>query len=132
MPDAAGSSVLSAVKTIAAGQSFDGGNKIYDRGVSCEVAEGGEPVFVLEEGASISNVIIGPNQIDGIHCYGGCTIENVWWTDVCEDAFTIKEQAEGDTTNVIGGGAKGGPDKVRSGASLRCCSGWLSVEISHG
>ena len=27
-------------------------------------------MFVLEDGASLSNVIIGPNQAEGVHCKG--------------------------------------------------------------
>jgi len=114
-PASSGSSVLAAVKTIAAGQSFDGGMVKYDRGVSCTGQEEGgdsDAVFELEEGASISNVIIGPNQIEGIHCFGGCTLSNVWWSAVCEDAFTVKKQDAGDTTYIKGGGAYGAEDKV--------------------
>ncbi|RSL66633.1 hypothetical protein CEP53_003262 [Fusarium sp. AF-6] len=114
-PDAAGSSVLDAPMTIAAGETFDGGNVMYDRGVSCTGQdEGGDSdaVFILEAGASLSNVIIGPNQIEGVHCNGGCTITNVWWDAVCEDAFSIKKQADGETTTINGGGATGAEDKV--------------------
>lgn len=40
-----------------------------------------EAMFILEDGASISNVIIGPDQAEGIHCMGSCTITNVYWQD---------------------------------------------------
>lgn len=115
LPASSGTSVLSAVQTIAAGDSFDGGMVTYDRGVSCTGQEEGgsdDTVFTLEEGASLSNVIIGPNQIEGIHCLGACTLTNVWWSEVCEDAFTIKEQDEGAMTTITGGGAFGAEDKV--------------------
>lgn len=114
-PAAAGSSVLKSVMTIAAGQSFDGSNYMYDRGVSCTGQdEGGDSdaVFILEKGAKLSNVIIGPNQIEGVHCNGGCTLDNVWWDAVCEDAFSIKKQDSGETTTINGGGATGAEDKV--------------------
>lgn len=114
MPEPSGSTVLSEVKTIAAGEHFDGGMAMFDSGVSCDNAEGGDPVFDLQNGASISNVIIGPNQVDGIHCQGACTLTNVWWSAVCEDAFTIKNQAEDETTIITGGGASGAQDKVRT------------------
>ncbi|KAF4452824.1 pectate lyase [Fusarium austroafricanum] len=110
-----GSSVLNAPKTIAAGQTFDGGNAVFDRGVSCTgQKEGGssDAVFILEKGATLSNVRIGPNQIEGVHCKGGCTLNNVVWDKVCEDAFTIKEQDAGETTTINGGGATGAEDKV--------------------
>lgn len=80
LPASSGTSALSAVKTIAAGESFDGGMVMFDRGVSCTgQAEGGDSdaVFQLEDGASLSNVIIGPNQIEGIHCQGACSLTNV-------------------------------------------------------
>lgn len=43
---------------------------------------------------------------------GGCTLTNVFWDAVCEDAFTIKKQEAGQTTTINGGGAKGAEDKV--------------------
>lgn len=117
LPASSGTSVLSAVKTIAAGESFDGGMMMYDRGVSCTgQTEGGgkDAVFVLEKGASISNVIIGPRQIEGIHCNGGCSLSNVWWSAVCEDAFTIKKQSASETTKIAGGGAYGAVSVARA------------------
>lgn len=115
LPASSGTSVLDAVQTIAAGGSFDGGMVMFDRGASCTgQAEGGESdaVFRIENGGSLSNVIIGPNQIEGVHCLGACTLTNVWWSAVCEDAFTVKEQAAGETTKIVGGGAFGASDKV--------------------
>lgn len=87
LPASSGTSALSAVKTIAAGESFDGGMVMFDRGVSCTGQEEGgdsDAVFQLEDGASISNVIIGPNQIEGIHCQGACSL-----TNVCKLPFTF-------------------------------------------
>ena len=43
---------------------------------------------------------------------GGCKLTNVWWSAVCEDAFTIKKQEAGETTTISGGGAFGAEDKV--------------------
>ncbi|KAH8727579.1 pectate lyase [Phaeosphaeriaceae sp. PMI808] len=91
---------------------FDGGMKTYGRGVACTgQAEGGDSdaVFLVKNGGSLSNVIIGKDQIEGIHCEGSCTITNVWWAAVCEDALTLK--GDGDAT-IIGGGATGATDKV--------------------
>jgi hypothetical protein len=75
------------------------------------VQEGQPPVFELEDGALIKNVILGAPAADGIHCLGSCTIENVWWEDVGEDAATFKGKA-GATYTVNGGGAKKASDKV--------------------
>ncbi|KAL6362847.1 hypothetical protein LRP88_04160 [Fusarium phalaenopsidis] len=90
---------------VAAGDVFDGKGARYDRQA--------DTVFILREGATLRNVIIGPDQHEGVYCIGGgCTIENVWFEDVCEDAISIKEDAAGTTTNIIGGGAFHAADKV--------------------
>ncbi|KAL1688308.1 polysaccharide lyase family 3 protein [Schizophyllum commune] len=92
---------------------FDGGNVRFDRGTSCTgQAEGGDSdaVFLLEEGASLSNVVIGADQAEGVHCLGSCTLTNVWFEAVCEDAITIKQDSG--TSTITGGGAKGADDKV--------------------
>ncbi|CAE6436219.1 unnamed protein product [Rhizoctonia solani] len=102
-----------AVQTVKAGEPFDGKNLRYGRGVTCGgQKEGGtkDAVFVLESGATIQNVVIGADQNEGIHCQGPCTIRNVWFEDVCEDAITIRGSSG--TTTITGGGAKGASDKV--------------------
>ncbi|KAF6829155.1 pectate lyase [Colletotrichum musicola] len=113
-PTPKGSQNLAAVKTIAAGQSFDGGMMLWDRSPStCHgQGEGGnkDAVFILMEGATLSNAVIGPNNGEGIHCLGSCTINNVWFQDVCEDAMTFKQTSG--TSYVNGGGAQNAEDKV--------------------
>lgn len=75
-------------------------------------SEGGDSdaVFLVQSGGTVKNVIIGAKQSEGIHCLGPCTIENVWWEDVCEDALTIKQSSG--TSYIIGGGARAAEDKV--------------------
>ncbi|CEL61023.1 hypothetical protein RSOLAG1IB_04263 [Rhizoctonia solani AG-1 IB] len=93
--------------------TFDGKLVRYDRGKKCSgQKEGGDKdaVFLLEEGATIKNVIIGANQAEGIHCKGSCNVYNVWFEAVCEDAITLKQKSG--TSNIVGGGAKGAKDKV--------------------
>jgi len=46
-----------------------------------------------------------------VHCEGTCTLRNVWWNDIGEDAATFK-QTNGGTSYVIGGGARSGSDKT--------------------
>ncbi|KAI0785117.1 putative pectate lyase [Abortiporus biennis] len=98
--------------------SFDGKMFKYDRkgssGECQEQTETGEDdaVFILESGASISNVIVGKDQAEGIHCRGPCTVTNVWWEDVCEDAITIKQTGAGDVSTITGGGAFHAEDKI--------------------
>ncbi|EPS45097.1 hypothetical protein H072_929 [Dactylellina haptotyla CBS 200.50] len=112
LPASAGSVSTSA--PIVVSGSFDGGMKKYDRNpkVCEEQTETGEDdaMFILESGATLSNVIIGPNQAEGVHCRGTCTLNNVWWADVCEDALTLK-QASG-TSYINGGGAFKASDKI--------------------
>ncbi|KAI6778167.1 uncharacterized protein J7T54_002702 [Emericellopsis cladophorae] len=112
MPASTGHESLSEPRYIAPGETFDAGFMTYDRGVSCGgQAEGGEAdtVFVLEEGATLRNVIIGADQGEGVYCLGSCTLENLWFEDVCEDAISIKGDG---TADIIGGGAYHAADKV--------------------
>ncbi len=53
-------------------------------------AEGQKPVFRIENGTTLKNVIIGKNGADGIHLYNGGTLDNIRWTDIGEDALTVK------------------------------------------
>ncbi|KAH8434403.1 uncharacterized protein LDX57_012050 [Aspergillus melleus] len=83
----------SAVIEVAAGKVFDGGWARYDRGSgACKDQSEGDwkdAVFYLQSGATLKNVIIGKNQAEGVHCNGPCTLEFVWFEDVCEDAISI-------------------------------------------
>ncbi|KAI1099013.1 polysaccharide lyase family 3 protein [Jackrogersella minutella] len=116
--------------TVPASEPFDGGLKTYGRGVSCDSGEGGDSdaVFLLEDGATLKNVIIGTDQIEGVHCQGSCTIENVWWEAVCEDALSLK--GDGDAT-IIGGGAQGARDKVlqHNGVGTASVDGFTVVDF---
>lgn len=90
----------------------DFGNKEFDRGQPCDSDEdtgSDNAVFLLEDGASISNVIIGADSLEGVHCLGSCTLTNVWFRDVCEDAVSVL--GTGDAM-IIGGGAQEAKDKV--------------------
>ena len=123
-PTPTGSTSLPTASLIPAGAVFDGKMSLYDRAGSTGACKGqtegdeGDAVFVLEEGATLKNVIIGKDQAEGVHCRGSCRIENVWWDDVCEDAATFKGSG---TRYVVGGGAKDASDKVfqHNGTSSR-------------
>ncbi|MFI1192395.1 pectate lyase [Micromonospora sp. NPDC020750] len=95
--------------TIPVSGTLDGGMKRYygigDGGQS----ESQDPMFELAAGATLKNVIIGAPAGDGVHCEGNCTLINVWWEDVGEDAATFRG---GTTYTVDGGGARSGTDKV--------------------
>ncbi|KAF1318853.1 Pectate lyase, partial [Globisporangium splendens] len=116
-PASTGTVKYSAPHVVKAGTTFDGAMKTYERSnVQCtDQAEGGSAgaVFLVEPGATLKNVIIGKAQTEGVHCdQGGCTIQNVWWDDVCEDALSIKGGSASSVTKVIGGGARYAEDKV--------------------
>jgi hypothetical protein len=74
--------------------------------------EGQPPLFELEDGATLTNVIIGAPAADGVHCKGSCTLTNVWWEDVGEDAATFKGTAASQVMSIDCGGAKNASDKV--------------------
>lgn len=117
---------LSKPITVEAGKTFDGfaenSNKwvTYERGVKnlgdCTNVEGGsdDPCFILKKGATLKNVILGAKSIEHVHCIGdGCTVQNVYWVDVCEDALTLKGSSNtGAKFYVKGGAAKNGSDKI--------------------
>ncbi|GLW26003.1 pectate lyase [Microbispora amethystogenes] len=74
--------------------------------------EGQSPIFKLADGAVLKNVVLGSPAADGIHCTGTCTLQNVWWEDVGEDAATFKGTSSSQTMTVDGGGARAASDKV--------------------
>lgn len=80
-PTATKTTALPAARTIAAGKSLDGKMLQWDRSPSTcnQQTEGGDKdaLFILEDGATLSNVIVGPNNGEGIHCKGKCTLNNV-------------------------------------------------------
>jgi pectate lyase len=98
--------------TVKVSGVFDGGLKRY-----CCVGDGGQsesqdPMFELADGATLQNVIIGSPAGDGVHCLGNCTLRNVWWEDVGEDAATFLGSSGSARRLVDGGGARGASDKV--------------------
>ncbi|KPM44095.1 Pectate lyase E [Neonectria ditissima] len=129
IPASKGSVTYKKVQTISG--TFDGGMKTYGRGVKCTgQAEGGDAdaVFILENGATLKNVIIGADQIEGVHCKGACTIENVWWKKVCEDALSIKGNGN---ALIKGGGATGADDKIiqHNGLGTVTIDGFTAVDF---
>ncbi|CBX92557.1 similar to pectate lyase [Plenodomus lingam JN3] len=129
IPKSAGTETLKEPRRVSG--TFDGGMKTYGRGVRCSgQAEGGnkDAVFLIENGGTLKNAIIGEDQIEGVHCLGSCTIENVWWAKVCEDALTIK--GDGDAS-IIDGGATGAEDKViqHNGAGTVTIDGFTSTDF---
>ncbi|KAF8430400.1 pectate lyase-domain-containing protein [Tirmania nivea] len=111
-PASAGTTIYPTAIVVSG--SFDGKMMKFDRDhrVCAEQVEKGkaEAIFILNDGATLSNVIIGSNQAEGVHCRGNCVLNNVWWLNVCEDAATF--QAPSGTSYINGGGAINAADKV--------------------
>ncbi len=101
--------------TINVSGTLDGNYKRYY--ASGAMGDGGQdesqdPVFELANGAVLRNVILGSPAADGVHCMGTCTLQNVWWEDVGEDAATFMGTSSSQTMTIDGGGARAATDKV--------------------
>lgn len=123
---------VSSTTTVPAGTTWDGVAK-YGKWV-CLVgsttamngsqSESQSPHFILENGATLKNVVLGDPNLgtgrdlkaggaDGVHCKGNCRIENVYWGDVGEDAATMESSAPtGSVMTVVGGAAYKASDKI--------------------
>jgi hypothetical protein len=119
IPPATGTVQVNEPIVVKAGETFDGGGKLFQAGAALGdggQGEGQKPVFILEDGAKLQNVQIA--GADGVHTQGDATLQDVWWKDVGEDALTMKGEGN---VHVIGGGAYNASDKifqVNAGGSL--------------
>lgn len=101
--------------TIEVTGSYEGGLKRFHGSGGLGTDGQGEdqgPLFELADGAVLENVVLGAPAADGVHCLGSCTLRNVWWEDVGEDAATFKGTSASATYLVDGGGARNADDKV--------------------
>ncbi|WGL16569.1 pectate lyase [Microbulbifer bruguierae] len=122
------------------GRFVDCGGKTI--GLSCVGDSESQPPVITLNNASIRNVKLAANGgSDGIHCTGGnCTMADVVWNDICEDAATNK--SEGGTMTIVGGSAYnstggygGKPDKIfqhNSKNSTTIISGGFTATGTHG
>jgi pectate lyase C len=107
---------LTATIVVNNGETYDGGCKTY---TTKSLASGGlgdgsqeedqKPLFRVNAGGKLINVILGAPAADGVHFYGNATAQNIHWLDIGEDAATIKGDA---TVTLDCGSAKNGSDKV--------------------
>jgi hypothetical protein len=112
-PTAMGAMAVS--QTIPVAGVYDGGMKRFTGSGALGTSGQGEdqgPIFNLQPGATLQNVILGNPAADGVHCNGPCTLRNVWWEDVGEDAATLGIGTPTQVMTIDGGGAKGAADKV--------------------
>ncbi|MCU7821419.1 pectate lyase [Kitasatospora sp. DSM 101779] len=104
---------LTATQKVA--KLFDGGGRRFvGKGAlgSGSQSENQPAMFELADGAVLQNVVLGDPAADGVHCSGSCTLRNVWWENVGEDAATFKGTSASQVMTVDGGGARGAADKV--------------------
>lgn len=101
--------------TLEVSGTFDGGLKRYvgagDLGGDGQ-DEDLPPLMQLADGAVLQNVVLGKPASDGIHCSGSCTLRNVWWEDVGEDAATLEGDDPQQVMLVDCAGARQASDKV--------------------
>ncbi|QWP75294.1 pectate lyase [Lysobacter sp. K5869] len=123
----------SGIKTINVdGQTYDAaarnncpaGTVVRYLGDPGDQTESQKPTFILRNNAVLKNVVIGDGSNsgtnrnyrgrggDGIHCYGSCSLLEVYWDDVGEDAATFKNNQPSDVFLVQGGGARLAKDKT--------------------
>jgi hypothetical protein len=112
-PTASGSQAVTSTISVSGTKDY-GMLRLYGSG---DLGTGGQdedqgPILELAAGAVVKNVIIGSPAADGIHCLGSCTLQNVWWEDVGEDAATFLGSSSSNVYTVSGGGAKEASDKV--------------------
>lgn len=101
-----GGATVSVSSTIVVSSGvYDGGCKVFNATSALgdgSQSEGQKPVFRVENGATLKNVVFGNNAADGIHFYNGGTIDNIRWTNVGEDAMTIKSSGTVNVKNISG------------------------------
>jgi pectate lyase C len=106
-----GSTVTVSSTIVVSSGVYDGGCKTFNATSALgdgSQAEGQKPIFRVENGATLKNVVLGSNAADGVHFYNGGTLDNVRWTNVGEDAMTVKSSG---TVNLKNFSAFAGSDK---------------------
>ncbi|QNP68942.1 pectate lyase [Streptomyces roseirectus] len=112
-PSANGSQGVSSTIPVSGTKDY-GMKRLYGTGALGTDNQGEDqgPILELAAGAVLKNVILGAPAADGIHCKGSCTLQNVWWEDVGEDAATFRGSSSSNVYTVSGGGARAASDKV--------------------
>lgn len=112
-PPAKAATIVNSTIIVPAGSTYDGQWNTFVANPNTlgdgSQGENQKPLFRVEAGATLKNVNIGAPAADGVHCYGNCTITNVTWHDVGEDALTLKSAG---TVTINGGAAYKAYDKV--------------------
>jgi hypothetical protein len=111
-PTANGSTNLGNGMSVGAGQVYDGGMAVHEGSLEdCSTGDqdSTDPLIDVADGGTVRKVIMGTRVGDGIHCQGSCTIENVWFPNVCDDAISA---LGGGTVTIRNSGFKNARDKT--------------------
>jgi hypothetical protein len=115
-PDITWPTPVGATKNLGSGMTVSGeydGNMALHEGSLDNCAEGDQdstdPLIEVPNGGTVRNVIFGSRVGDGIHCLGSCTIENVWFQYVCDDAISALGSG---TVTIRNSGFKNARDKT--------------------
>lgn len=111
-PSPSGSTVtISGTRSVT---NYDGKGALHEGNLEdCSAGDqdSNDPILDVADGGSVKNVIFGKRVGDGIHCNGSCTIENVWFQYVCDDAITMLG-GSGKTMTIRDSGFKNARDKT--------------------
>ena len=112
-PTPVGSTVnISGTKQVSG--VYDGKMALHEGNLNdCSTGDQSSTTAIMEvaDGGTVKNVIFGVHVGDGIHCLGSCTIDNVWFPYICDDAVTMLG-ASGKTMTIQNSGFKGARDKT--------------------
>jgi pectate lyase C len=104
---------VNATIDVAGGQTFDGHCQRYSAGsslvASASSARDDTPMFRLEAGARLQNVVLDASEVDGVHTYGDAQLSNIVWEQIGDDALTTEAMG---TVTVAGGSAAHAPNAV--------------------
>lgn len=111
-PSGMGSTTVNSVITVGSGETYDGEMQVHEGSLEdCSTGNQDtvEPLIDVQNNGTVRNIIFGKNIGDGIHCEGSCTIENVWFPYVCDDAISALGSG---TVNISNSGFKNARDKT--------------------
>ncbi len=112
-PTATGSPVtISGTMTVTG--VYDGKMALHEGTLNdCSTGNQSSTTELIEvaDGGTVKNIVFGTKIGDGIHCAGTCTIDNVWFPYICDDAITMLGGA-GKTATIQNSGFKGARDKT--------------------
>jgi pectate lyase len=111
-PSANGSKNLGSGIKVGGSEVYDGGMAVHEGSLEdCSAGDQDsvDPLIEVANGGTVKNVIMGKKVGDGIHCLGSCTIENVWFPNVCDDAISAMGSG---TVSIKNSGFKNARDKT--------------------